>query len=74
MAIAKITVDREKCIGAASCIAVAEKVFELDAENKAVVKDPKGADDETLLEAARVCPTAAIILHDENGKQVYPEE
>lgn len=74
MAIAKITIDREKCIGAASCIAVAEKVFELDAENKAVVKDPKGADDETLLESARVCPTAAILLHDENGKQIYPEE
>jgi ferredoxin len=74
MAIAKITIDRDKCIGAASCIAVAEKVFELDAENKAVVKDSKGADDETLLEAARVCPTAAILLHDENGKQIYPEE
>lgn len=74
MAIAKITIDRDKCIGAASCIAVADKVYALDDENKAIVIDAKGADDETLLESAHVCPTAAILLHDENGKQVYPEE
>jgi ferredoxin len=74
MAIKRITIDREKCIGAASCIAVAEKVYALDDENKAILIDPVGADDETILESARVCPTAAIILHDENDNQIYPEE
>ena len=70
--IGKIVVDRNLCIGAASCLAVAPGVFELDAENKAVVHNDKGADDETILLAAQSCPTRAIILFDEEGKQIYP--
>lgn len=70
--VGKIYVDRNLCIGAASCIAVAPDVFELDNENKAVVKNPTGADDETLLLAAQSCPTKAIILYDEQGNQIYP--
>lgn len=70
--IGKIYVDRNLCIGAASCVAVAPDVFELDEENKAVVKNPKGADDETILLAAESCPTRAIIVYDEDGNQIYP--
>jgi ferredoxin len=70
--IGKIVIDRELCIGAASCIAVAPEVFELDAENKAIVKNPSGADDQTILLAAQSCPTKAIILYDEQGNQIYP--
>ena len=70
--ISKIMVDRNLCIGAASCIAVAPGVFELDKENKAVVYDAHGADDETILLAAKSCPTQAIILFDEEGKQIFP--
>lgn len=70
--IGKIIVDRNLCIGAASCIAVAPGVFELDAENKAVVHNDKGADDETILLSAQSCPTRAIIIFDEEGKQIYP--
>lgn len=70
--IAKIVVDRSLCIGAASCIAVAPGVFTLDSENKAVVYNDKGADDETILLAAKSCPTQAILLFDEEGNQVYP--
>jgi len=70
--IAKIYVDRELCIGAASCIAIAPGVFRLDGENKAFVYDAKGADDETILLAAQSCPTRAIILYDESGNQIYP--
>lgn len=71
--IGKIVVDRNLCIGAASCIAVAPGVFELDSENKAVVYNDKGADDETILLAAKSCPTLAILLFDEEGNQIYPE-
>lgn len=71
--IGKIIVDRNLCIGAASCIAVAPGVFELDSENKAVVYNAQGADDETILLAAKSCPTRAILIFDENGKQIYPE-
>lgn len=70
--IAKIYVDRDLCIGAASCVAIAPEVFELDGENKAVVKNSRGADDETILLAAKSCPTKAIILYDEEGNQIYP--
>lgn len=69
----KIKVDRGLCIGAAPCFAIAPKVFKIDNENKAVVVDEKGADDQTILEAAQSCPVNAIILVDEEtGKQVYP--
>ena len=70
--IAKIIVDRSLCIGAASCIAVAPGVFTLDGENKAVVYNDKGADDETILLAAKSCPTQAILLFDEEGNQIFP--
>ena len=70
--IGKIVVDRNLCIGAASCIAVAPGVFELDAENKAVVYNDKGADDETILLAAKSCPTQAILIFDEEGNQIFP--
>lgn len=70
--IAKIYVDREICIGAAPCVAVAPKVFALDKDNKSYVIDEKGADDETILLAAKSCPVKAIFLFDENGRQIYP--
>ena len=70
--IAKIIVDRSLCIGAASCIAVAPGVFSLDGENKAVVYNDNGADDETILLAAQSCPTQAILLFDEEGNQIFP--
>lgn len=87
--ITKLTVDRDLCIGAATCIAMLPKVFALDTENKAVILKKDGApasgstavselsaeviDDGALLLAAQSCPTMAITLHDESGKQVYPE-
>ncbi|MEK9180803.1 MAG: ferredoxin [Patescibacteria group bacterium] len=69
----KIEVDRDLCIGAASCIAVAPEVFELDGENKAIIKNPKTTDDETLLLAAKSCPVLAIKLYGRDGKQIFPE-
>ena len=70
--IGKIIVDRSLCIGAASCIAVAPGVFELDSENKAVIYNDKGADDETILLAAKSCPTQAILVFDDEGNQIFP--
>lgn len=67
-----IVVDREKCISAGSCVAVAPEVFELDGEGKAVVKNVTGDSDEIILDAARACPTLAITIIDNNGKQIVP--
>lgn len=72
--IAKIVVDRDLCIGAASCVALAGKVFQLDEHQKAVVVDPTAATDVDLLAAAQSCPVLAIALHDEAGKRLFPED
>jgi ferredoxin len=32
------------------------------------------SDAETVLLAAKSCPTKAIFVYDEEGKQIYPEE
>jgi|SRR3989344_562222 len=86
--IGRIMVDRNLCIGNASCVAVASSVFELDPENKAVLRrkqpppssdaterkdlEDQSTDDETLLLAAKSCPTRAIFVYDEEGNQIYP--
>ncbi len=70
--IGKIVIDRDLCIGAASCIAVARETFKLDDENKAVVINPDAVSDEDLMSAAQSCPTKAISLFDKEGKQIYP--
>lgn len=70
--IGKIVVDRDLCIAAVSCIAVAESTFQLDDESKVVVIDANTADDATLTAAAESCPTKAILLFDKAGKQVFP--
>jgi len=69
----KIVIDRDLCIGAASCIAVSGITFNLDDENKVVVIDADSVDDDTLLAAAESCPTKAILLFDKSGKQVFPK-
>jgi len=68
----KIEIKRDICIGAATCSAIAPDVFELDEELKAIVKNPQGADNDTILEAARSCPTLAIYIYDDAGQQVFP--
>jgi ferredoxin len=68
----RLRIDREKCIGSENCIASAPSVFRLDEENKAVLLDPRSVDDETLLLAAELCPTEAIIVEEDDGTRVYP--
>lgn len=72
--IRRIVVDRAKCIGANSCVAVAPGVFQLDEENLAYVVDPDSTDEDTILLAAQSCPVLAILLYDENGTKIFPEE
>jgi hypothetical protein len=46
----------------------------MDEENLAYIVDPDSADDDTLLMSAQSCPVLAILLYDEHGKQIFPEE
>lgn len=68
----KIKILREKCISAGTCVAIAPDVFELDDEGKAVLINPDGADEQTIIDAAKSCPTQAIEIYDDKGKQVVP--
>lgn len=81
----KVKVDRNLCIGAATCVAVAPKVFELDSEGKAVILKKDGSKtsdfvnykdindtEESILYAAKSCPVDAIIIveADDQGKEI----
>ena len=84
----KIVVNRDLCIGAASCVVNAPSVFVLDGENKAVMKEHNNVNnpgpserpdledaavtDDTIMMAAQSCPTKAIQLYDEDGKLLNP--
>ena len=71
----KVWVDRELCIGAATCLAVAPKTFDLDNEAKAVFLPTKDEEKkEDLLDAAKACPVAAIIIEDlKTKKRIFPK-
>ncbi|MBI3443706.1 ferredoxin [Candidatus Woesebacteria bacterium] len=69
----KIAIDRNLCIGAASCVAIAPQAFQLDNEAKAIILPTAGSETEqSLMDAARSCPVAAIIINDATGKQIFP--
>jgi ferredoxin len=66
-----INVDRDLCIGAAPCVAIAGNVFQLDEEGKAIIVGPSTDDTNTHL-AAEACPTRAIFLYTDEKIQTYP--
>lgn len=82
----KIKVDSELCIGAAACVVVDPSTFVMNEENKAYVLD-HGKDDQVyqrvlevtdeeldrILLAAESCPVLAVIVFDENDKQIFPK-
>jgi ferredoxin len=67
----EVTVDRSLCIGSGDCVDTAPDVFQLDAEDKAVVADPDGAPLDDILTAAGNCPVSAIFVIGEEG-ELYP--
>lgn len=70
----KISIDRDLCIGAATCNAVAAHTFGLDDDSKAIVLDTAEQDtEEAIIEAARGCPVAAIIIERINGEKIFPK-
>jgi len=71
----RITIDRTKCEGYAKCVQASPKVFKLDAKMIAEVIDAKGDSDERILLAAKICPTKAIaVSEEETGKKLYPPD
>jgi curved DNA-binding protein CbpA len=73
----QIIVEPSLCLAFGSCETLAPKVFVVEKNKrinpKAIVKSETGADIETILDAARTCPTKAIIIIDRySGKRIYP--
>ena len=83
-----LKVDPDLCIGAASCVTVAPEFFQMNEENKAYVLDHgteptartyervievTADEQENILLAAQSCPTLAIFIFDESGKQLFPD-
>lgn len=72
-----IEYDRSKCIGAASCAAIAPLTFLMDDENKAIINNESSDfdDDDIILAATQSCPVFAIKLIDkESGEVIFPIE
>jgi len=70
----QVRVIPDKCIGAASCVAVAMKTFALNKKQIAYVLPTADDDnDDDKLLAAQSCPTAAIeIIDTVTGEKVWP--
>jgi ferredoxin len=58
----RVAVDRDACIGAQTCLAVAPGAFEIDDDGLAVPTDAHAVDPALLVQAARECPTGAITV------------
>lgn len=70
----KVHVDRDLCIGAATCVAIAPKTFVLDSEAKAIILSSVDQDsDNVIIDAAKGCPVAAIIIEDDKGQRIFPQ-
>lgn len=68
-----VQVMNDKCIGAASCIAISAAVFKLNEKNIAEVISQNDTDEAKLL-AAQSCPTTAIQVTDTTtGEVVWPK-
>lgn len=70
----QVRVIPEKCIGAASCVAVAMKTFALNKKLIAYVLPTSDQDeDDAKLLAAQSCPTAAIeVIDTKTGEKIWP--
>jgi len=69
----KIKVLSEDCIGDGACCDAAPGTFELSTDGIACVKKLVTDEPETILRGARVCPTDAIIVtDDETDEQLVP--
>lgn len=70
----QMKVFNDKCIGAASCVAVAAATFKLNSMNIAEIVDQDGNVDEEKMLAAQSCPTMAIEVYDTStGDRIWPK-
>ena len=59
-----VVVDPSACVGAGQCALVAPDVFDQDDDGtvRVLESDPRGADLDAAIKAARLCPARAIAI------------
>lgn len=65
-----VEVDQPRCVAAGHCIAAAPEVFDQRDEDGVVVlldENPPEHEHENVREAALLCPSAAITVHEGDG-------
>ena len=67
-----VLIDREACIGAGDCAALAPRAFAIDADRKVRFVDPSLESRDRIWGAARRCPTDAILIERADGTPLYP--
>ncbi len=75
-----IRIDEDICVANGVCVGLAPTVFQLKKQETpsifaplAYVIDPYGADNDSIIQAAEMCPTGAIIIEDaETGERIHP--
>jgi ferredoxin len=75
-----VEVEQTKCMGAESCVALAPRIFALDASS--LGREPLGMrdvedreiDSQSIIDAAKTCPYRAIYVRDakRNNEQIVP--
>jgi len=55
---AKIIIDKEKCIGCGACASIDSKTFEI-VDGKAILKNKKATESKDAIDS---CPVSAIII------------
>lgn len=71
--ITKIVVEQELCIGCGACVATIPEVFVLNKKGRSEVKNPDAGDDNSIKNAADVCPVSAISIF-EGEKKILPKK
>ncbi len=69
-----VTIDRNLCIGAGTCTAMAPHAFIVDGEGKVLFgEQPEQDSVDAVIQAAQACPVFAIIIQNEKGQQIVPK-
>ena len=69
----KIKIVNDLCISAATCVIRAPETFDLDEDGIAYIMESTWDDAVSIIEAAKSCPTSAVIVEDLYGNQLWPE-
>ncbi len=56
-----VSIEKEKCIGCGSCVAIAPDIFKLENGKANAIKQPETDEEkQKVTEAVNICPTDAI--------------